>query len=132
MEQNAIMQAILELSKQLKGTETRLTNRLNTLEGRMSSMETRMDSIETRMDSIENRMGSLETRIDSIENRMDSLEKKIVSVEKTFITKIGTTEKMLDKKITKIDTKFSILSDELLSTRADVKMLKEGKQNHFY
>lgn len=73
------------------------------------SVESRFDSMEQRLDSMEKRQISLEERFDTLEERFDSMEKN------------------LSEQIEKIDVKFSILTDEILSTQADVKILQKAK-----
>lgn len=76
-----ILQAVTELSEDLKATESRLND-----------------------------------KIDKVESRLD---KKIDNVEK----KVNENGEKLDK----VDTKFSIVRDEVFSTKTDVKMLQDAK-----
>src|SRR5690625_3383075 len=109
MNEQAILQAILELSDQLKNVEERLTKRFQKLETRMDKLETRMDKLETRMDK-------LETRMDKLEGRMDNLEAHVDSVEIT-----------LKEAISKVDAKVTVLASDIVSTKADVKLLQQSK-----
>src|SRR5690625_4580887 len=102
MNEQAILQAIFELSDQLKNVEERLTKRFQKL-------ETRMDKLETRMDKLEGRMDNLEARVDSLEGRVDSVE----------IT--------LKEAISKVDAKVTVLASDIVSTKADVKLLQQSK-----
>src|SRR5690625_1855922 len=95
MNEQAILQAIFELSDQLKNVEERLTKRFQKL-------ETRMDKLETRMDN-------LEARVDSLEGRVDIVE----------IT--------LKEAISKVDAKVTVLASDIVSTKADVKLLQQSK-----
>src|SRR5690625_4255386 len=109
MNEQAILQAILELSDQLKNVEERLTKRFQKLETRMDKLETRMDKLETRMDKLETRMDKLEGRMDNLEAHVDSLE----------IT--------LKEAISKVDAKVTVLASDIVSTKADVKLLQQSK-----
>src|SRR5690625_1219165 len=102
MNEQAILQAIFELSDQLKNVEERLTKRFQKLETRMDKLETRMDKLETRMDKLEGRMDNLEARVDSVE-----------------IT--------LKEAISKVDAKVTVLASDIVSTKADVKLLQQSK-----
>src|SRR5690625_296546 len=102
MNEQAILQAIFELSDQLKNVEERLTKRFQKL-------ETRMDKLETRMDKLEGRMDKLEAHVDSLEGRVDSVE----------IT--------LKQAISKVDAKVTVLASDIVSTKADVKLLQQSK-----
>src|SRR5690625_586008 len=102
MNEQAILQAIFELSDQLKNVEERLTKRFQKL-------ETRMDKLETRMDKLEGRMDNLEAHVDSLEGRVDSVE----------IT--------LKQAISKVDAKVTVLASDIVSTKADVKLLQQSK-----
>src|SRR5690625_692867 len=102
MNEQAILQAIFELSDQLKNVEERLTKRFQKL-------ETRMDKLETRMDKLEGRMDNLEARVDSLEGRVDIVE----------IT--------LKEAISKVDAKVTVLASDIVSTKADVKLLQQSK-----
>jgi len=109
MNEQAILQAIFELSDQLKNVEERLTKRFQKLETRMDKLETRMDKLETRMDKLEGRMDNLEARVDSLEGRVDIVE----------IT--------LKEAISKVDAKVTVLASDIVSTKADVKLLQQSK-----
>ncbi|WP_130860285.1 hypothetical protein [Gracilibacillus phocaeensis] len=66
----------------------------------------------------------LNNKIDAVEER---LNKKIDAVEETLNTKIDAVEERLGEKIDILDDKFSILSDDVVSTRTDVKRLKRAR-----
>jgi len=101
--QNAILQAILELSTQVQGVKTEILQKI--------------EGIETRLESLETRLGSVETR----------LEKKIESVEQKLQRQIYEVEKNLCDKIDKVETKMEVLTLEILETKTDVRMLKKAK-----
>src|SRR5690625_1628657 len=109
MNEQAILQAIFELSDQLKNVEERLTKRFQKLETRMDKLEIRMDKLEGRMNNLEGRMDNLEARVDSLEGRVDSVE----------IT--------LKEAISKVDAKVTVLASDIVSTKADVKLLQQSK-----
>lgn len=109
--QNAILQAILELSKQVQGMKTEIQQQLETVENKL---EGKLESVEKR----------LEVKIEAVEKR---LEEKIESVEKRLEEKIESVEKHLGAKIDGVDAKVRVLSHELLETKADVLMLKQVK-----
>src|SRR5690625_1313544 len=116
MNEQAILQAIFELSDQLKNVEERLTKRFQKLETRMDKLEIRMDKLEIRMDKLEGRMNNLEGRMDNLEARVDSLEGRVDSVEIT-----------LKEAISKVDAKVTVLASDIVSTKADIKLLQQSK-----
>ncbi len=96
--QNAILQAILELSKQVQGMKTEIQQQLETIEN------------------------NLEGKLESVEKR---LEVKMEAVEKSLEQKLESVEQQLGVKIDGVDAKVQVLSHELLETKADVLMLKQ-------
>src|SRR5690625_2747000 len=123
MNEQAILQAIFELSDQLKNVEERLTKRFQKLETRMDKLEIRMDKLETRVDKLEIRMDKLETRMDKLEGRMDNLEARVDSVE----GRVDSVEITLKEAISKVDAKVTVLASDIVSTKADVKLLQQSK-----
>lgn len=84
-ETNEIIQAILELSDQIKSLEEKLTKRIDEVEEKLTK---RIDEVEEKLTQ-----------------RMDQS----------------------DEKIDLIDAKLSVLSENLLKTQAEVKVLKDAK-----
>ncbi|WP_066186114.1 hypothetical protein [Gracilibacillus timonensis] len=103
IDNEALMLAIRELSKDITG----LNNKIDAVEERLN---TKIDSLDVKIDAVEER-----------------LNKKIDTVEKTLSTKIDAVEERLGEKIDILDDKFSILSDDVVSTRTDVKRLKKAR-----
>src|SRR5690625_373313 len=114
--EQAILQAIFELSDQLKNVAQRLTKRFQSLEKLMAKLEIRMNKLEKRIDKLEGRMDNLEARMDNLEARVDSLEGRVDSVEIT-----------LKQAISKVDAKVTVLASDIVSTKADVKLLHQSK-----
>jgi archaellum component FlaC len=61
---------ILAQIKEIRESQSRLENRVNSLENRMDSLEKSVNSLEKRVDSLEKRVGSLEERVDSLASAM--------------------------------------------------------------
>ncbi|MFJ7665936.1 hypothetical protein ACIQXI_02445 [Lysinibacillus sp. NPDC097195] len=108
--QNAILQAILELSTQVQGVKTEILQKI--------------EAIETRLKSLGTRQGSVETKLESLKTR---IEKKIESVEQKLQRQISEVEKNLCDQIDKVETKMEVLTLEILETKTDVRMLKKAK-----
>ena len=87
--QHTILQAILELSKQMQDMR--------------SDLQQQIEAVEMR----------LEGKLDAIEKR---LEKRLDRVEQN-----------LNRKIDLVDAKFDILSSDVITTKAEVSMLKQVK-----
>jgi len=83
--QHTILQAILELSKQMQDMKSDLQQQIEVVEKR------------------------LEGKLDAVEKRLDKVEQN------------------LSRKIDLVDAKFDILSSDLITTKAEVSMLKQVK-----
>ncbi len=105
-----ILQAVIELSGEVKV----LSNKVDALEVHLTETEVNLNA----------RMNKLDLKIDEVERnlnvKMDKLDVKIDDVEKRLDQKISTNGEKIDR----FDDKLSIVTDELLSTKADVKRLK--------
>lgn len=99
-----ILQAITELSGEVRV----LSNKVDSLEVRLTETEVNLTS---RIDQVEA----------SLNARMDKLDTKIDNVEKRLEQKISANGEKIDR----FDDKLSIVTDELLNTKADVKRLKK-------
>lgn len=105
-----VLQAVTELSHQLTRSEERLNNKMVAIEERLDN---KMDAIEERLD---NKMGAIEERLSA---RIDSLGNRVTTNEERL--------KQIHQKVDKFDAKLEVLSEGLLETQADVRMLKKSK-----
>ncbi|WP_052400884.1 hypothetical protein [Oceanobacillus jeddahense] len=72
----------------------------------------KVDKLDTRVISLEEKVNKLDSRITSVEEKTDKINTGVVSLE---------------EKVDKVDSKLDVLSTELLSTRADVNILKKAR-----
>lgn len=93
---NEIIQAILELSGQIKTLEEKLTKRIDDVEEKLTK------------------------RIDDVEEK---LNKRINDLDEKFTHRMDQSAEKIDL----IDAKLSVLSENLLKTQAEVKVLKDAK-----
>lgn len=70
------------------------------------------DQLKHMEDNMIQRFNQLDRRIDTLEIRIDAIENKLYNLE---------------EKIDKSDAKLSILADEMLTTKADVKLLQKSQ-----
>ena len=120
IDQNVILQAILELSDQVKSVEERLTKRIDSVEEGLSGLSKRIDSVEEGL-------SGLSKRIDSVEEGLSGLSERINGVEERLTQRFDRLETNLSAKIKKLDEKVGVLSLELLETKADVSLLKKAE-----
>ena len=72
-------QEILAQIKEIRESQSRLENRVNSLDKRVDSLEKRIDSLEKSVNSLEKRVDSLEKRVGSLEERVDSLASAMIA-----------------------------------------------------
>ncbi len=98
-----VLQAVTELSQDLKATESRLNDKF--------------DKVEVRLTRVEEKVDQVEVRLTGVEEKVEQVEVKLTGIEKHTIEN--------GEKIDRFDDKLSIVTDEILSTKADVKMLRD-------
>jgi uncharacterized coiled-coil DUF342 family protein len=108
-EYKAILQAILELSKQMKENQTGLIQ------------------LSRKVDNLSNRVDGLSNKFDDLSNRIDNLSSEVRSNKSELTERIELVEKNLGEKIDIMDSKVEVLSSGLLETRAEVLRLKRAK-----
>lgn len=64
IDQNAILQAIRELSDQIKSVEKNLSERMSALESRMEALETRTASLEEGQKEIKEQVRKIDKKLD--------------------------------------------------------------------
>ncbi|SOC35006.1 hypothetical protein [Ureibacillus acetophenoni] len=116
-EMNAVLQAVLELSKKMDSLESRMSS----LEDRMSSLEDRMSSLEDRVGLLEERIGSLEERVGSLEERSGSLEVRVGSLEEQS----NKNQQILIEKLDSINEQMMILAHNSVTSKGDIRLLKK-------
>lgn len=94
--QHTILQAILELSKQMQDMKSDLQQQIEAVEKRLGE---KIEAIEKRL-----------------EEKNEVLEKRLDKVEQNLSRKIGL-----------VDAKFDVLSVDVITTKAEVSMLKQVK-----
>ncbi|MBM7714045.1 hypothetical protein MHB50_01575 [Siminovitchia sp. FSL H7-0308] len=82
----------------------------------MIYLEDRFGSLEVRLDNLEDRFAILETRQENLEIRQGNLEAQLKSMEQN-----------LTDHIKHLETKFTIVLEELVETKADVRRIQRAK-----
>jgi len=103
--QHTILQAILELSKQMQDMKSDLQQQIEAVEKRL---EGKLEAVEKRLE------GKLEAVEKRLEEKNEALEKRLDKVEQN-----------LSRKIDLVDAKFDILSSDVITTKAEVSMLNK-------
>lgn len=114
-------------------SNTQILQAITELSGDLNTVAIKVDKLEKRLTQTEknlnDRIDRLDTKISNVDSRRNE---KFDKIEANLNNKIDNVEKNLEQKICangeKIDTfddKLSIVTDELLSTKADVKRLKK-------
>ena len=125
-----VLQAVTELSQDLKATESRLNDKFDKVEVRLTRVEEKVDQVEVRLTGVEEKVEQVEVRLTGVEEKVDQLEVRLTGVEEKVeqveVKLTGIEKNTIEngEKIDRFDDKLSIVTDELLSTKADVKRLK--------
>ncbi|KWZ82768.1 hypothetical protein HMPREF3213_01613 [Heyndrickxia coagulans] len=78
IDQNVILQAIHELSDQIKSVEKNLSERMSALESRMGALESRMEALETRTASLEEGQKEIKEQVRKIDKKLDILNRDLL------------------------------------------------------
>lgn len=78
IDQNVILQAIHELSDQIKSVEKNLSERMSELESRMGALESRMEALETRTASLEEGQKEIKEQVRKIDKKLDILNRDLL------------------------------------------------------
>jgi len=104
---------ILAQIKEIRESQSRLENRVNSIDNRVDSLEKSLSSLDKRVDSLEKGVNILNKRVDSLEKRIDSLEKSVNSLEKrvdSLDKRVGSLEERVDSLASAMITGFAELS----------------------
>ncbi len=95
----------------------------------------RLDSIDARLDKVDRRLDSMEQRLDRVDQRLDSMDHRLENLEARAYDTKPIWERALaeiievGKRVESLDRRFSILTDDTVQTRADVRKLSERLAN---
>jgi len=112
-----------------EGTTQNLPN------GDLGRILTRLDSIDTKLDSVGHRLERVESRLDRVDNRLDGMDQRLEKLEARAYDTKPIWERALaeileiSKRLESLDRRFSVLTDDVIHTRADVRRLEERTAN---
>jgi chromosome segregation ATPase len=132
-----------EPTKNLSGGDLgRILARLDSIDARVSSIDARVSSIDARVNSIDARVSSIDARVSSIDARVNSIETSLGNMDKRLealearaydtkpIWERALAEILeISKRLESLDRRFSVLNDDVIHTRADVRRLEERTTN---
>jgi chromosome segregation ATPase len=103
-------------------TQNLPNNDLRLILVRLDSINTRLDRMDERLDRIDERLDNMDGRLDNMDGRLEKLEARAYDTKPIWeralaeIIEIG-------KRLESLDRRFSVLTDDVIHTRADVRRL---------
>jgi tetrahydromethanopterin S-methyltransferase subunit G len=105
----------------------RILARLDSLDGRLNNIDTRLNNIDARLDNMDKRLELVESRLDKVDGRLDKVESRLEKLaSRAYDTKpiwerVLTEMTEIGKRLESLDRRFSVLNDDVLQTRADMR-----------
>lgn len=81
-----------------------------------------------RLDSIDTKLDSVDKHLDSVDNRLEKLEARAYDTKPIWERALAEILE-ISKRLESLDRRFSVLTDDVIHTRADVRRLEERTAN---
>lgn len=95
---------------------------------RLYSIDTKLDSVDNRLDRVDNRLDSVDKRLDGVDNRLEKLEARAYDTKPIWERALAEILE-ISKRLESLDRRFSVLTNDIIHTRADVRRLEERTAN---
>jgi chromosome segregation ATPase len=96
--------------------------------GDLGRILARLDSIDARLGGMEKRLDHMDKRLDNMDTRLEKLEARAYDTKPIWERALAELLE-ISKRLESLDRRFSVLNDDVIHTRADVRRLEERMTN---
>lgn len=105
----------------------KIESKLNEHDAKFDKIDARFDKIEAKLDEHDARFDKIETKLDEHDARFDKIDARLEQLEEGIIKEIRASVEFTCERCDRIEDKLSVLNDDILTQKADIRRLKVAK-----